>query len=102
MTALATQMAFRLERTVSVKASLATADLEVRYLILKSLTRYLVQKHRANLEGFTRVQTCNSRVTPWNWGHGVLEISIWEDFDDFIPVLLSMDYLSSYRQGPRG
>ena len=67
--ATAARMAFRLERTTSMEASLALAGLEPsRCHILRRLVHYLVRKHRTDLETFFGSQTHSSRVTPLELG----------------------------------
>ena len=65
----AARMAFRLERNTSTEASLALVGLEPsRCHILRRLVRYLVQKHKTDLETFSGNQTQSNRVTPLEWG----------------------------------
>ena len=62
-------MAFRLERTTSVAASLVVADLEpARQLIMRHLVRYLVQRHGAALRDHPATQAIGGRATPLEFG----------------------------------
>ena len=69
VTATAARMAFRLERTTSVEASLVMAGLEpARQSVMRHLVRYLVRRHGAALRDDLASQTSGKRATPLELG----------------------------------
>ena len=64
VTATAARMAFRLERTTSVEASLVLAGLEpARQSVMRRLVRYLVRRHGATLRDDLASQAFGIRAT---------------------------------------
>ena len=76
--AYAARMAFRLERTTSVEASLALNGIEsVRYHILRILVYYLVQWCRKALVDSSSNPIHCRRVTPFKLGRSWFQRSVW-------------------------
>ena len=69
VTATAARMAFRLERTTSVEASLVMAGLEpARQSVMRHLVRHLVRRHGAALRDDLASQASGRRATPLELG----------------------------------
>ena len=77
--ALVARMALSLERLTSTKASLALVGLmPVRHHILRSLARYMLRKHRAQLvEGDLSLTPHWSDVTPFELGWAWFQHQVW-------------------------